>query len=71
MFVFELDRRAREQGVPVKGLAAHPGYSATGLMGTGRNTGNTGERMRWTATILQAVFEVGRPAGRARRAARR
>ena len=48
--------------MPVKGLAAHPGYSATGLMGTGRNTGNTGERMRWTATILQAVFSASRPA---------
>ena len=48
LFIFELDRRCREQGVPVKGLAAHPGYSATGLMGTGRNTGNTGEKMRLT-----------------------
>jgi NAD(P)-dependent dehydrogenase (short-subunit alcohol dehydrogenase family) len=63
MFLFELDRRCREHGVPVKGLAAHPGYSATGLMGTGRNTGNTGERMRFTATIMQAVFAaVGQPA---------
>jgi NAD(P)-dependent dehydrogenase (short-subunit alcohol dehydrogenase family) len=62
MFVFELDRRAREQGVPVRGLAAHPGYSATGLMGTGRNTGNTRERLRMSATIMQAVFEVaGQP----------
>ncbi len=63
LFILELDRRAREQGVPVKGVAAHPGYSATGLMGTGRNTGNTGEKMRFTATILQAVFSaVGQPA---------
>jgi NAD(P)-dependent dehydrogenase (short-subunit alcohol dehydrogenase family) len=63
MFVFELDRRAREQGIPVKGLAAHPGYSATSLMGTGRNTGNTRERLRRSATIMQAVFEVaGQPA---------
>jgi NAD(P)-dependent dehydrogenase (short-subunit alcohol dehydrogenase family) len=62
LFIFELDRRCREQGVPVKGLAAHPGYSATGLMGTGRNTGNSGEKMRFTATILQAVFAaVGQP----------
>jgi NAD(P)-dependent dehydrogenase (short-subunit alcohol dehydrogenase family) len=62
MFVFELDRRARAQGMPVKGLAAHPGYSATGLMGTGRNTGNTGERLRRSASILQAVFELaGQP----------
>ena len=63
MFVFELDRRARAQGLPVKGLAAHPGYSATGLMGTGISTGSTGERMRFGATIMQAVFEaVGQPA---------
>ncbi len=63
LFIFELDRRCREAGVPVKGLAAHPGYSATGLMGTGRNTGNTGEKMRFTATIMQAVFAaVGQPA---------
>ena len=60
LFLFELDRRCREQRVPVKGLAAHPGYSSTGLMGTGRNTG---DRMRFTATILQAVFAaVGQPA---------
>jgi hypothetical protein len=32
-------------------------------MGTGRNTGNAGDRMRFTATILQAVFSaVGQPA---------
>ncbi len=63
MFVLELDERAREQGVPVEGLAAHPGYSATGLMGTGRNHGNDGEQMRRTASILQAVFSaVGQPA---------
>ena len=62
LFILELDRRAREQKVPVRGLAAHPGYSATGLMGTGRNTGNTGEKMRWTANIMQAVFAaVGQP----------
>ena len=62
MFVFELDRRAREAGIPVKGLAAHPGYSATGLMGTGYNTGNKRQRLRMTASILQAAFEVaGQP----------
>ena len=63
MFVFELDRRAHAQGLPVKGLAAHPGYSATGLMGTGISTGSKRERMRFSATIMQAVFEaVGQPA---------
>jgi len=62
MFVFELDRRARAQRVPVSGLAAHPGCSPNALMGTGRNTGNTRERLRMSATILQAVLEVaGQP----------
>jgi NAD(P)-dependent dehydrogenase (short-subunit alcohol dehydrogenase family) len=63
MFVFELDRRAREQGVPVKGLAAHPGYSATGLMGTGISTGSDRRRMPLSTRLLQGVFEaVGQPA---------
>ena len=62
MFVFELDRRAREAGVPVKGLAAHPGFSATGLMATGQNTGNRRKRLRMTSSILQAGFELaGQP----------
>ncbi len=63
IFVFTLDRRAREQGVPVKGLAAHPGYTATSLMGTGISTGSTRSRASRTSTILQAVFSaVGQPA---------
>jgi NAD(P)-dependent dehydrogenase (short-subunit alcohol dehydrogenase family) len=63
MFVFELDRRAREQGVPVKGLAAHPGYSATGLMGTGISTGSDRRRVALSTRLLQGVFEaVGQPA---------
>ncbi len=62
MFVFELDRRARAQGIPVKGLAAHPGYSATGLMGAGPGAGSPGQRPL-VATVLQSVFSsVGQPA---------
>lgn len=62
MFVFELDRRARALGIPVKGIAAHPGYSATGLMGTGLGTGSENRRPR-LATITQSVFSaVGQPA---------
>jgi NAD(P)-dependent dehydrogenase (short-subunit alcohol dehydrogenase family) len=62
MFVFALDRRARAQGVPVKGLAAHPGYAATGLMGTGINTGGDPEKPSRTSTIMQAVFSaIGQP----------
>ncbi len=62
MFVLELDRRARQRGLPVRGLAAHPGYSSTALMSTGYNTGNTRQRLRMSATIMQAAFEVaGQP----------
>ena len=31
LFAFELDRRARAAGSPLRSLAAHPGYAATGL----------------------------------------
>jgi hypothetical protein len=49
--------------VPVTGLAAHPGYAATGLMGTGMSTGSARERVSRTSTIMQAVFSaVGQPA---------
>jgi NAD(P)-dependent dehydrogenase (short-subunit alcohol dehydrogenase family) len=49
LFTFELDRRAREAGVPVTALAAHPGISATGLMASGQR-GHPG------GTILDAAF---------------
>ena len=58
LFTYELDRRLRAKGLPVTALAAHPGYSATELMGSGRRAG--GER---SADILQGAFElVGQPA---------
>ncbi|HET6166971.1 MAG TPA: oxidoreductase [Marmoricola sp.] len=54
LFTFELDRRLREQQLPVISLACHPGYSATELMGKSR-AGRSGQ-------ILQAVFAlVGQP----------
>lgn len=54
LFTYELDRRLRAAGHPVKALASHPGYAATQLMG------KRGDR---AAPILQAVFEfAGQPA---------
>ena len=54
LFTFELDRRLRDRGLPVIALACHPGYSATELMGKGRE-GRRGQ-------ILQAAFTlVGQP----------
>ena len=49
MFTFELDRRARATGLPVKALAAHPGYSATELVG---KTGGVGGQIMAAATRL-------------------
>jgi NAD(P)-dependent dehydrogenase (short-subunit alcohol dehydrogenase family) len=55
LFVFELDRRAREAGLPLKAMAAHPGVSATGLMRSGYGTGPGGR-------ILDAAFHaMGQP----------
>jgi len=54
MFTFELDRRARAAGLPVKALAAHPGYSATELVG---KTGGVGGQIMTAATRF-----LGQPA---------
>ncbi|MEQ4499627.1 oxidoreductase [Nocardioides kribbensis] len=35
LFTYELDRRAREAGLPVKALAAHPGFAGTHLVANG------------------------------------
>ncbi|MFT4035639.1 MAG: oxidoreductase [Patulibacter sp.] len=35
MFALELDRRAKAAGLPLRAIAAHPGYSATQLQSTG------------------------------------
>lgn len=49
MFTFELDRRLRAAGLPVIAVAAHPGYSATELVG---KTGGVGGRIMTAATNL-------------------
>jgi NAD(P)-dependent dehydrogenase (short-subunit alcohol dehydrogenase family) len=54
MFTFELDRRCRAAGLPVKALAAHPGYSATELVG---KTGGAAGQIMAAATRL-----LGQPA---------
>jgi NAD(P)-dependent dehydrogenase (short-subunit alcohol dehydrogenase family) len=35
LFAFELDRRSKAAGLPLLGVAAHPGYSSTNLQTTG------------------------------------
>ena len=51
LLTFELDRRCREAGLPVRGLAAHPGFSSTALMAAGRPN-------RPDTAILDATFRA-------------
>lgn len=60
MFTYELDRRLRSAGLPVKALVAHPGYSATELVG---KTGGFGGRFMTVATnALAKTRLLGQPA---------
>lgn len=53
LFTYELDRRLRAAGDPVKALAAHPGFTATNLLGTHTGLG---------APILQGAMGLaGQP----------
>lgn len=54
LFTLELDRRLRSADLPVKSLAAHPGYSATHLLSYGQTMTSTG---RFTS-ILDAVMRA-------------
>jgi NAD(P)-dependent dehydrogenase (short-subunit alcohol dehydrogenase family) len=60
LFTFELDRRLRAADLPVRALAAHPGYSATGLMHSALgDPGQAGVVSR----AIHAIFSVlGQPA---------
>ena len=54
LFTYELDRRCREAELPVKALAAHPGFSGTHLAANGRYGRAAGGR----ASILDAAIKV-------------
>ena len=54
LFTYELERRSRRHGLPLKALAAHPGYASTALMGAGRIDAPTSMRTR----ILSGAFAV-------------
>ena len=49
MFVYELDRRLEQADLPVKVLAAHPGYTATELVG---KAGGIGGAIMHAATVV-------------------
>lgn len=60
LLTFELDRRLRHAGLPVKALAAHPGYAATALFANGRRgrtggVGGPGVGRLGVASILDAA----------------
>ncbi|QIX25325.1 SDR family NAD(P)-dependent oxidoreductase [Nocardioides sp. JQ2195] len=55
LFTFELDRRARAAGIPVRALAAHPGYAATHLLSYGQTMKGSGG----LTSILDAVMKAG------------
>ena len=53
LFTYELDRRARAAEVPVKALAAHPGFAGTHLAANGQYGRSSGG----IATILDAAIK--------------
>ena len=56
LFAFELDRRLRERGLPIRSIAAHPGYSAIELIDKmGRWTGRVSSPLR----LLSQPPELG------------
>jgi NAD(P)-dependent dehydrogenase (short-subunit alcohol dehydrogenase family) len=62
LFTFELDRRCRAAGLPVKALAAHPGFAGSHLVANGR----FGRAAGGPAAILDAAVRAARcPAPRA------
>ncbi|HEX5862250.1 MAG TPA: oxidoreductase [Nocardioides sp.] len=59
LFTYELDRRLREAELPVKALAAHPGFAGTHLAANGR----FGRASGGVASILDAAVKaVAQPA---------
>jgi NAD(P)-dependent dehydrogenase (short-subunit alcohol dehydrogenase family) len=59
MFTFELERRCREAGLPIKALAAHPGFAGTHLAANGQY----GRASGGIASVLDAAIKaVSQPA---------
>jgi NAD(P)-dependent dehydrogenase (short-subunit alcohol dehydrogenase family) len=57
LFTYELDRRARRGELPVRALAAHPGFAATHLAANGQYGRSSGG----IASILDAAIKVVSP----------
>ena len=54
LFTYELDRRAREAGLPVEAMAAHPGFAGTHLAANGQYGRSSGG----IASILDATIKA-------------
>jgi NAD(P)-dependent dehydrogenase (short-subunit alcohol dehydrogenase family) len=62
LFTYELERRARARGLPLKALAAHPGYAATHLIATGqtgRGRGGMADIFNGFARATAQPAEIG------------
>ena len=59
LFTYEFDRRARETGIPVKALAAHPGLAATHLLSYGQTMKAAGV---FTSILDAAMKAASQPA---------
>ena len=57
LFTYELDRRARRAELPLKALAAHPGFASTHLAANGQYGRSAGGR----ASILDAAIKAFSP----------
>ncbi|GAB3197839.1 SDR family NAD(P)-dependent oxidoreductase [Nocardioides hungaricus] len=57
LFTYELERRCRRAGLPVRALAAHPGFAATHLAANGQYGRAAGGR----ASILDAAIKAVSP----------
>jgi hypothetical protein len=57
LFTYELDRRARQAELPVKALAAHPGFASTHLAANGQYGRSSGG----IASILDGAIKLVSP----------
>ncbi|MFT3873225.1 MAG: oxidoreductase [Nocardioides sp.] len=57
LFTFELDRRLREADIPVRALAAHPGFAGTHLVANGQLGRTTGTVASILETTVKAVSQ--------------
>lgn len=66
LFAYELDRKARSVGAPLKSVACHPGFAATGLQGrAAREQGKSDRIWRLGHLLAQSAADGALPTLRA------